>query len=148
MFTSLLSQLPFDRTMLAILAAFAVTYWAAKRFFFIPILDLLEEREREISSGEEAFQSARADVEAELEAQRVKMAEERGQARTERDAIRREALSAREEIVVETQRLAEEKLETARIALDEVLATEKGLLDAKANELADAMLEKILRKAS
>lgn len=148
MVMDLLSQLPFDRTMLAILVAFMLIYWIAKTFFFIPVLNLLEERAAEIESAEQAFLGARADVEAELEEQRAKMAAERGEARAERDGIRREALAAREAMVAETQRLTEEKLDAARSELDGVVATERAALEAKAEQLASQLADKILRKAS
>ncbi len=148
MFMDLLSQLPFDGSMLGILAAFVILYWIAKTFFFVPILDLLEERAREIETAEDAFLGARADVEAELEEQRAKMAAERGEARAERDAIRREALAAREAMVKETQAMTEEKLEAARQELEQVVATERAQLESKAADLAGQMANKILRKAS
>jgi len=148
MLTSLLAQSPFDGTMLAILTAFVMVYWIAKRFLFFPILDLLEERSAEIAVAQETFVGAKAEVEAELEAQQAKMAEERGQARAERDGIRRQAQKAREEMVAETQRLADEKLEAAGVELRSVVASESQSLETKAVGLAREMAEKLSGKAS
>lgn len=148
MLDSMLAQLPFDGSMLAILAAFLLTYWIARTFYFVPVFNLLEERAQEIAAAEEAHQSAEADVQAELEAQRAEMAEERAAARTERDAIRREAMAARDEMVAETQKLAEEKLSGAETELAGMVEAEEAKLGQFAQQLADAMAAKALRKAS
>lgn len=148
MTSDLLSKLPFDGSMWAILAAFFLTYLIGRYFLYLPVLDLLEEREREITEAEAAFTGARAEVEAELEEQRAKMAEERAAARAQRDAIRREALSVREEKVAETQKLTEQKLEAAGRELAELVESEGSALRSNAQALADLMASKVMRKAS
>lgn len=144
----MLAQLPFDGSMLAILAAFLLTYWIARTFYFVPVFNLLEERAQEVAAAELAHQSAEADVQAELEAQRAEMAEERATARAERDAIRREAMAARDEMVAETQELADEKLSNEMAKLSESVEVEEAKLGQFAQQLADAMAAKVLRKAS
>lgn len=144
----MLAQLPFDGSMLAILAAFLLTYWIARTFYFVPVFNLLEERAQEIAAAEVAHQTAEADVQAELEAQRAEMAQERATARAERDAIRREAMAAREAMVTETQKLAEDKLSTEMVKLSETVEAEEAKLGQFAQQLADAMAAKVLRKAS
>jgi F-type H+-transporting ATPase subunit b len=141
--------LEFDpASLLVIVAIFATMYLVLRRFLFAPVLRLLEERAGEIEGAESLYQQARAETEAELEAQRGRLVELRAQATQRRDEARRQALERRQVLLQEARGEGEAHLASALAELEQRVSVEKGKLTTLARGLADEMTRRLLGRAS
>jgi F0F1-type ATP synthase membrane subunit b/b' len=139
---------PFDASLVVIAAIFAVTYWILRHFLFVPIADLLERRGEAVSSAKQLYEQARAQTQAELESARARLIGRRAEAVARRDHLRREALLQRQEVLRQARAACEQEIATALIELDRKVASERSLLESRAESLAAEMTSKLLRRAS
>ena len=138
----------FDASLLVVMGIFWVTFFILRSFLFKPVLQLLEDREAETAAAHQAYQSALAENEEKLEAQRAEIAAARAEARTQRDEMRREVQALRQQTVSETQAAVDAKLEKARGELEEQVSAERAKLEERAGQLGQQMAAQVLRRVS
>ncbi len=128
------------------IALFLLIWFFLARFVFTPFQRLLGEREQK-TEGMKA--------EAELllkEAQRLRMAYEgritkaKEEGNSIKEAIRQEALQAREELLTHAQEDAARLLQTARQQIQEEMQKDRELAVQEAEVIAQEMAEKILAR--
>ena len=118
-------------TSLYVLLAFGVSYFILKKYLFVPLSGILEEREREEHEAQKAYAESLAALEQAVAAGEQKLI-----------LARREALKTREALRGEGATLLEQKLGEARArALDEIARGSREI-DAQASESARQLPEK------
>jgi F-type H+-transporting ATPase subunit b len=138
----------FDLSLLAVLVVFGITYAVLRAFLFTPLYALLRRREAEIDTAAEIHQQTFADTQAQLDAERGRLAEARANARAGRDALRQEAQAQRMAVLAAAKSEAEKRLEAAQGELAEQVERERSGLEARVSELAAVMTERLLGRAS
>ena len=138
----------FDASLLVIMVAFWVAYGILSRFFFGPMLALIEGRRQEVESAQAVYDEAFTETEATLEEQREALHDARLQARSVREELRRQAQEKRAEILAEAKSESDAQSEKARVELEDQVARERGSLEEKALALAEEMSARLLRRAS
>jgi F-type H+-transporting ATPase subunit b len=137
-----------DASMLVIMVIFWATYFVARKLIFLPVARLLDERALEIATAQKVYSEALAQSEAELEAQKARLGDALGVARSRRDEVRKEAQARRSEIVAQAKLEAEAELGAAREQLDTTVAEERQKLADLSASLAGQMADRLLRRAS
>jgi len=118
------------------------------KFLFKPLLELMEERERELGtvySEVEALKEKANSLLAQVE-ELLSRAKEEAKARI--DQAVREAREEREKIISEAQKLAAQKVERAKEEIWKSFEEEKAKLEKEAEKIAEEIVKKILGKAA
>ncbi len=118
-------------TSLYVLLAFGVSYVILKKYLFVPLSGILEEREREELEAQKAYAESLAALEKAVAAGEQKLI-----------LARREALKTRETLRGEGAALLEEKLGEARSRASDEIARGSREIDAQASESARQLPEK------
>lgn len=144
----LIEGLGIDRSFFVIGVIYALCYLLIRTFFVKPMTQLISSRRDEIESARELHDVAMARSEEKLEEQRSRLAEARLAARSNREAIRKDAMDRRAAVLGEAKSAAEKELAEALADLNSNLATQKSELEERADHLASRMAGVLLGKAS
>ena len=130
-----------DPSLLAIMVIFIITYLVVRRFFLMPVSQVMEEREHESRSAEELyeqalgrFNEATAQTEAQLHAARREAAQLREQRRAEAAAHRSSVVTATQEEAKQIVGEAEKKLEADVAQARETIVRDSEMLARLAAE--------------
>ncbi len=137
----------FNASLLVMMGIFWVTYWILRRFFFAPMMDLLEQRKSTVDTAQSVYDAAMAKTSEMIEAERSRLNEARRSALAAREQERREALSRRIEQLNEVKAQVREILAGAAGELEERVARERETLEQKAQAIADFMAERLLGRS-
>jgi len=118
-------------TSLYVLLAFGVSYFILKKYLFVPLSGILEEREREEHEAQKAYAESLAALEQAVAAGEQKLI-----------LARREALKTREALRGEGATLLEQKLGEARARASDEIARGSREIDAQASESSRQLPEK------
>ena len=141
-------MIQFDASLLVIMVIFWVTFFVARKLIFLPVAQLLDERARNIATAQETYSTALAKSEAELDEQKQKLSTLLGDARTQRDELRKAAQDQRSELVASAKSAADAELQQARADLDAAVTEQREALGQFAEKLADKMASSLLQRAS
>ena len=136
-----------DWTLVASAVIFLATLWALNALLFQPLLRVLDKR-RELStetlvSAERTLAQKQA-LETSCESKTREARQESYQAA---EQIRREALAARQERVVQARDANEARLKEARLNLEEEVASVRKELGRTAEEVARLISSRVLEKS-
>ena len=137
----------FNASLLVMMGIFWVTYWILRRFFFAPMMDLLEQRQATVDTAQSVYDEAMTKTSEMIEAERSRLNEARRNALASRQQERRAALSRRLEQLNEVKAQVHEILASAAGELEERVARERETLEQKAQEIADFMAERLLGRS-
>jgi F-type H+-transporting ATPase subunit b len=119
------------------------------RLLFRPLLRVMQERERAITSARQLADKAAADAAAAAAEFDAKTAVARGEIHREMDRSRRAALAIREELLAATRDDVGRALDEASARLEAEAAAARSRLSAEADALGTAIAERVLdRKVS
>jgi F-type H+-transporting ATPase subunit b len=138
----------FDLSLLAVLLVFAATYVVLRTFLFQPVYALLRQREAEVATAAQLHGQTLAETNAQLDAERARLAEARARARAGRDALRQEAQAQRASLLAAAKQEADAELQDAERQLAAQVVEERATLERRAEELAASMTERLLGRAS
>ncbi len=124
--------------------------WILKRFAWKPILKTIKARENFIEQALTAAQKAKKEVE-QLHVTNAKLLEE---AKTERDALLKDALATKNSLLAaakkETQQLTEKMMEKAKAAIEHekqmAIMTLKNQIAELSTQIAERFMQKALEK--
>lgn len=133
-----------DYTVFVQLGIFLVMALAATKFLFKPYLKLREQRHAGIEGSREDAQKMEQLAVARNKEYEEKLAAARESANDERRKIRTETSEHTKEVVEKARKNAAEKLSAAKASVEKEVATARGEIMPKADEIATAMIEKLL----
>lgn len=136
----------FDASLLVIMGIFWTLYWVLRICVFKPLLAILEDRRLTIDSARAAHESALAEADAKIDAERSRLTAARVAAAQLRDRLRKEGESERQRVLAETKAQTEAEVGRAQAELEATVVRERGELEGRAKMLADRMVEKLLLK--
>ncbi len=137
---------PNPGTIIWMLIIFGVVVFILRKFAWVPILNLLKERESSIATALNSAEQARKDVEG-LKADNEKVIKE---ARREKDIILKEAKDIKDKIIAEAKDLANQEaqksIDKARQQIDAEKKAAIGEIRKQVAELSVQIAEKIIKK--
>jgi F-type H+-transporting ATPase subunit b len=140
-------MLTLDWTLVASAFIFLATLWALNALLFRPLLRILDER-RELSSGTLASAERTLAQKQALEAScESKTREARQESYQAAEQVRREALAARQERVLQARDANEARLKEARLNLEGEVASVRKELGRTAEEVARLISSRVLEKS-
>lgn len=133
-----------DITFVYVVIAFIATFAILKRFLFLPLTAILDEREREASSAEKVHAESLSELQATIARAEAQLAKARGEALVVREKLRGEGRAVWERRLEEAHSGAESTLNRATDEIDASAKASAGELPRRARELARQLAEKIL----
>jgi F-type H+-transporting ATPase subunit b len=137
----------FDASLLVMMGIFGVVYTILRIFLFRPLLRVIKVRESRIADAQQTYESAVADAESKMEAERAKLTAARRGAGDHRDALRRDAQQSRRQSLEEAKLVADEKIQSVRDELAEQVRVERAKLEAQVDHLANEIASRVLGRA-
>ena len=133
-----------DVTLLYVMFAFVISYALLKRFLFVPLGAILQQREEEEQVAARAHAESVQELERTIAEAEARLALTRREALKEREALRAEGLARFEEKLGVAREGATTSVETASRAIAEQVGSAAAELPGKARTLAVELAEKIL----
>jgi F-type H+-transporting ATPase subunit b len=133
-----------DITFVYVVVAFIASLAILKRYLFVPLSAILDEREQEAASAEKVHGESLREMEKAIARIEAELAKARGEALALRERLRGEGHAQWERKLAEAQAVSRAALDKAS---DEIGSAAKGAsaeLPRRARELARALAEKIL----
>ena len=138
-----------DLSVLWVILFVLVAVLVVDRLLFRPLLRVMQERERAITSARELADKAAADAAAAAADFDAKTTVARAEIHREMDQSRRAALALREELIAATRNDADRALREATSRLEAEATEARARLRAEADTLGAAIAERVLdRKVS
>ncbi len=137
-----------DGTLIVQAVNFLVFLVLINKFLFKPLLELLEEREREIGSVYSEAEALKVKAEELLKEVDEILSKAKEEAKRLIDSAVREAREEKEKIISRAQEEALAKIESAKREIWESFEREKEKLEKEAERIADEIIKKILGKAA
>jgi F-type H+-transporting ATPase subunit b len=124
-----------------------IFYFILRRVFFLPLLQVLAQREALIEGSRKESESLAAAVEEKQRAYREGLRKARAEVFTEQESARRVALDERGEVIREARRRAGEEVQAAKARLAGEIEAARKSLDASGQELAEEVARAVLEPA-
>ncbi|WP_456342997.1 ATP synthase F0 subunit B [Thermovibrio sp.] len=118
------------------------------KFLFKPLLELMEERERELGTVYSEVEALKEKANSLLAQVEELLSRAKEEAKAKIDEAVREAREEREKIIAEAQELAARKVERAKEEIWKSFEEEKAKLEKEAEKIAEEIVKKILGKAA
>jgi F-type H+-transporting ATPase subunit b len=133
-----------DITFVYVVVAFIASLAILKRFLFVPLTAILEEREREAATAEKVHADSLAEVEKSIARAEAELAKARGEALAIREKLRGEGHAQWERRLAEAQAASGASLDRATDEIGAAAQKASEELPRSARALARALAEKIL----
>src|SRR5262245_32532977 len=133
-----------DVTLFYVIPAFLIAYAILKRYLFVPLAGILEERETEERNAARVHAESLQNLAAAVERAEKTLAEARRDALKERETLRSEGRSHLEKKLAEAHAAATELLQAASRDISTQAARSSAELPSKVVSLARALAEKVL----
>ena len=133
-----------DVTFLYVVLAFIASYAILKRYLFVPLLAILEHREREAASAEKVHAESLAELDKTVTRAEADLARSRGEALAIREKLRGEGRAHWERKMEETRKVAEGAVNRGSEEIGAAAKKSAADLPRSARDLARALAEKIL----
>jgi F-type H+-transporting ATPase subunit b len=137
-----------DITVLWVILFVLTTIALVNVLVFKPILSVIEARLKAVSDARELAESASARAREAAAEYSEKLNAARGEVYGEMDAKRRLALDERAALVGETKAIVERELVEATARVQQEAAAARASLDREADVMADAIVRRVLGRAS
>lgn len=137
-----------DASLLAIFGIFCLTYLILRSFLFRPLERIIDQRENRVESARVDHESAVAEADAKIDAQKGLMADARTEMAEYRDGLRREAEGKRQEMLSQAKSAADGEVAEAQAELETVVQAERATLKERAREIAQQMVDRLLRRTA
>ncbi len=137
-----------DGTLIIQAVNFLIFMVLINKFLFKPLLEMMEERERELSVHYQEVEALKAKAEAMLKEVDVLLAEAKEKAKSTIDEAVKEAKRERDNILTRAHEEASARIETAKQEIWEAFEAEKAKLEKEAEKLAEEIVRKILERAA
>ena len=137
-----------DITVLWVILFVLTTVVLLNALVFKPILSVIEARLKAVSDARELAESASARAREAAAEYSEKLNAARGEVYGEMDAKRRLALDERAALVGETKAVVERELAEATTRVQQEAAAARASLDREADVMADAIVTRVLGRAS
>ena len=137
-----------DITVLWVILFVLTTIVLLNALVFKPILSVIEARLKAVSDARELAESASARAREAAAEYSEKLNAARGEVYGEMDAKRRVALDERAALVGETKAIVERELVEATTRVQQEAAAARASLDREADVMADAIVTRVLGRAS
>ena len=138
----------FDASLLVMMGLFWVTYLILRRFFFKPMMQLLEKRSSTIESAQTAFDGASEETRQKLETERGRMNNARVEAMATREQDRREAQARRAQQLADAKARVQKTLDDAAKELESNVDEQRASLEGEAQRLADRIATSLLGRTA
>jgi len=139
-----MDNFPHPPTMILVAAALLVLVFILNRWLFGPLNQILSRRADEIASAQAAFDNARRTQEERLAAVEAQLAEARKEAFSIREAEQAAARQKRDGLLADARAEAMQRVEQARDELRREVDTARQELEARAEELAGNIAQRLL----
>jgi F0F1-type ATP synthase membrane subunit b/b' len=136
-----------DPSLLAIMVIFIINYLVVRRFFLQPINQVLEERETDVRTAEEAFERSLASFNEATARMEQQLHAAKREAAAVREKRRAEAAARRQQLIEETQGQAKGQVAEAEQKLTQDVAVARERIVRDAEMLARTAAERILGRA-
>jgi F-type H+-transporting ATPase subunit b len=136
-----------DKTLLIQMLNFLILLWILNRFFFKPILKILDERKARIEASEKSVQELEAKAKERWSAYQRQLQEAKLQATAERERIKGEALEEEKRMLEQVRAEAVKRVEETRRKLTEEVERARGALKGQIEPLALEMVERVLGRS-
>ena len=133
-----------DVTFLYVVLAFIASLAILKRYLFVPLSAILDEREREASTAERVHADSLKELEKAIAHVEAQLAHARGEGLVVRENLRSEGRAAFERKLEEARGIAESALARATDEIGQAASRASADLPRSARDLARALAEKIL----
>jgi F-type H+-transporting ATPase subunit b len=137
-------MLKFDVTLLYVFLAFPIAYAILKSYLFRPLVEILEERERDERTAARVHAESLEELQKTLAWAERELARTRQEALKQREALRAEGRAHWERKLAEAQAAARASIERASREIEKQAALSSAELPARARALARELAEKIL----
>ncbi len=131
-------------TSLYVVLAFGISYWILKRYLFLPLSAILEARENEERSAEEAYAESVKRLERAVAAGEDKLASARRDSLRTREDLRAQGLAALEKRLAEARTEATDAIGRGSREIEAQAAEAVRSLPERAAGLARELAEKVL----
>ena len=135
-----------DYSLLVVFAIFLVNYFVVRRFFVAPISRVMNERERDIRSAEELYESSLTRFNDAMAGIEQRIHDTRKQGSGIREDLRWEALTHRQSVIDRTRKEADTIVAEAQKRLSADVAAAKQKINVDSEALARAAAEKLLAR--
>lgn len=136
-----------DPSLLAIMVIFILTYLVVRRFFLVPVSQVMEEREHESRSAEELYEQALSRFDEATAQTEAQLHAARREAALLREKNRAEAAAHRSSVVTATQEQAKGIVSEAETKLEADVAQARDTIVRDSETLARLAAERILGRA-
>jgi F-type H+-transporting ATPase subunit b len=133
-----------DVTMIYVVISFVIAYAILKRYLFVPLGAILDERERESREAESIHAETRAKLDAALAQAEESLSEARREALKAREELRAQGHAQLEKRLAEATAAAAASVESASQEIEKRERVLSGQLGEGARGLARTLAEKIL----
>ena len=133
-----------DITFVYVVVAFIASLFILKRFLFVPLTAILEEREREAASAEKVHNESLLEMQKAIARAESELAKARGEALAIRERLRGEGHAHWERKLAEAQAASGATLDRATDEIRSAAKQSAAELPGRARELARRLAEKIL----
>jgi F-type H+-transporting ATPase subunit b len=137
-------MLKFDVTLLYVFLAFPIAYAILKSYLFRPLVEILEERERDERTAARVHAESLEELQKTLAWAERELARTRQEALKQREALRAEGRAHWERKLAEAQAAARASIERASREIEKQAGLSSAELPARARALARELAEKIL----
>ena len=137
-------MLKFDVTLLYVFVAFPIAYAILKRFLFRPLIEILDERERDERSAARIYAESLEELEKTVAWGQRELSRTRQEALKQREALRAEGRAVLERKLAEAQAAAKIAVESASREIEAQAALSAEQLPTRARGLAGELAQKIL----
>jgi len=133
-----------DITFVYVVVAFIASLFILKRYLFVPLSAILEEREREAASAEKVHADSLLEMQKAITRAEAELAKARGEALAVREKLRGEGHAQWERRLAEAQAASGAALDRATEEIGSAATKSAAELPRSARELARSLAEKIL----
>ncbi len=143
----MLIELSPDPSLLVIMAIFIAQYFVVKKFFLEPLINVMTERQSEITSAAARHEEALARFSEATEEMEEKIGEAKKEGAAIRETLRAEATASRSDTVATTRQEAEGIVAKAESELNAAVAAARQKIENESEALARLAAERILGRA-
>ncbi|HYK40791.1 MAG TPA: hypothetical protein VE007_00270 [Thermoanaerobaculia bacterium] len=133
-----------DITFVYVVVAFIASLFILKRYLFVPLSAILEEREREAASAEKVHSESLLEMQRTIARAEAELARARGEALAIREKLRGEGHLQWERKLAEAQASSNAALDRASDEIGAAAKKSAAELPSRARDLARGLAEKIL----
>ena len=133
-----------DVTLLYVLVAFIITYAILKKFLFVPLAAILEERDRVAKSAAEVHAKSLEEMQRAISEGEARLATARREALRVRETLRGEGRAQLERKLAGVREETTASIAAATREIEEQAARSAAELPGRARELARLLAEKVL----